>query len=612
MKSSLAVLLTAAGTAALFAQAPVVERVDPPNWWAGMKTHQVQLMLTGENLSGISARSESPQIQVNRVWKAASSSYAFLDIDIDPNALEGYHRIVLSRGKDTTILQYPLLRRKQADGLFRGFDATDVMYMITPDRFANGDPRNDSAAGFADTVNRKNPDARHGGDLRGIINHLDYLADLGVTAVWVNPLVENNMPAYSYHGYSATDLYRIDPRYGTTDLYRDFVHEAHRRGIKVIMDHVSNHLGSGHPWLDAPPFSDWFNGTRANHIRAYHGKIELSDIHGDSLARVNAVQGWFVDEMPDLNQRNLFVGRYLLQNALWWVESTGIDGIREDTAPYVERKYLSEWGRVLQDEYPYFSIVGEVWIGNPVYVAPWQQGSPLDRDGLSHLGSVTDFALYDAFTDILTGKKGVRALYDVVAQDHLYGDPNALLTFVDNHDVKRAMFRAQGRRDKVVMALTVLMTMRGIPCLYYGTEIGMTGGEEHGMIRGDFPGGFPGDSANAFTAQGRSRREAEMYAAVKQLIHLRRSRQSLMAGKLTHLPPVGEVYAYTRTLDEEKTLVLVNNRPTPRKQSLFGLRTLIGGATKLRDLLNGTTITLKGRAEITLPGTTASVYAVEN
>jgi neopullulanase len=611
MKSFYAAIILAAGAAALHAQAPVVGRVDPPNWWVGMKTHQIQLMLTGENLGGMTARSESPQIQVNRVWRAASPSYAFIDIDVDANALEGYHRIVLSRGKDTTILQYPLLRRKQPDGLYRGFDATDVIYLITPDRFANGDPKNDTAPGFADTVNRKNPDARHGGDLRGIINHLDYLSDLGVSALWVNPLVENNMSSYSYHGYSATDLYRIDPRYGTADLYRDFVREAHRRGLKVILDHVSNHLGSRHPWLETPPFADWFNGTKANHIKAYHGKIELSDIHGDSLARINAVQGWFVDEMPDLNQRNAFVARYLIQNTLWWIETSGIDGIREDTAPYVERKYLSDWGRVIQEEYPYFSLVGEVWIGNPVFVAPWQQGSPLDRDGLSRLGSVTDFALYDAFTDFLTGKKGARAFYDVISQDHLYGDPNALLTFVDNHDVKRALFRAQGRKDKVLMALTVLLTTRGIPCLYYGTEAGMMGGEDHGLIRGDFPGGFAGDSLNAFTAQGRSRREAEMFAAVKQLIHLRRSRQSLMSGTLTHLPPVNEVYAYTRTLADEKTLVLVNNRATPRKQSIYALRSLIGGASRLRDLLTGSVTDLKGRADITLPGATASIFAVE-
>jgi glycosidase len=611
MKFHLLVTVAALACSNGSAQGPVVDRVDPPNWWCGMKTHQIQLMLTGDNLTGIAAHSESPQIQVTRVWRSASAMYAFLDIDIDVNALEGYHRIVLSRGKDTTILQYPLLRRQRPEGLYRGFDASDVVYLITPDRFADGDTSNDSVRGFADSLNRRSPDGRHGGDIRGIINHLGYLADLGVTALWVNPLVENNMPKYSYHGYAATDLYAIDSRYGSNDLYREFVHEAHRRGFKVIMDHVSNHVGNAHPWMRALPFSDWINGTQGNHIKAYHGKIELVDIHGDSISRVNSVQGWFVDTMPDLNQRNLFLARYLIQNTLWWIESTGIDGIREDTAPYVEKRFLSEWGRTIAQEYPYFTIVGEIWIGNPVYVAPWQQGSPLDREGSSHFASVTDYALYDAFKNLLSGKRGVRGIYDVIAQDHLYGDPNEVLTFIDNHDVPRAMSVAGGKKERVLMALTVLTTLRGIPCIYYGTEIGMAGKGGDGTIRGDFPGGFPHDSTNAFTPTGRSRREVELFNAIRQLIRLRRSRHSLMAGTLTHLPPSREVYAYTRTLGNEKTLVIVNNNAGARKQSLYALRALIGAAGKLRDLISGGIIDLRGRRSLTISGNTAMVYAVE-
>jgi glycosidase len=294
-----------------------------------------------------------------------------------------------------------------------------------------------------------------------MIDRLGYLADLGVTALWVTPLVENNMPQASYHGYAVTDFFRIDPRFGTNALYEEFVREAHRRGLKVIMDHVSNHVGLAHPWMKNLPSADWLNGSAANHQRATHSKVELTDIHGDSSFRASATLGWFADHMPDLNQHTSFVSRYLIQNTLWWIESTGIDGIREDTYPYADGRYLAEWARAILAEYPDFNIVGEVWVGDPAILATYQHGSPLARSFDTRLPALTDFALYDAFTTVFGARGSIRAIYDCLAKDHLYTDPSNLMIFVDNHDVRRILSVTQGDPRRALLALKILLTTRG-------------------------------------------------------------------------------------------------------------------------------------------------------
>jgi glycosidase len=588
-----------------------VVKVEPPNWWNGMAMKQVQLMVYGDNLAGITARSQSPQIKVLRVYRTPNPSYAFIDIEIAPDAFEGFHRLMLNKGGDSVVLNYPVLRRKNTAGRFRGFDQNDIIYLITPDRFANGDTTNDNVEGYPDRRDRNSGLGRHGGDLRGIVGRLDYVKDLGVTTLWINPLVENNMTWASYHGYAATDLYRIDPRFGDNAQYVDLVHEAHHRGLKVIMDHVSNHIGINHPWLKNLPSADWLNGSVGNHVRATHSKAELTDVHGDSSSRMSATLGWFADIMPDLNQRTSFVGRYLIQNTLWWIETTGIDGIREDTYPYADGRYLAEWARAIRAQYPFFNIVGEIWVGDPAFLSPYQEGSPINRGFDTRLPSVTDFALYDAFTGVFGNKGSIRLIYDCLTRDHLYRNPAALMTFVDNHDVRRILHQAGGDAARVRLALTILLTTRGIPQLYYGTEIGMMGGKDHGSIRGDFPGGFPGDSTNAFAPDGRSPREEEMFSFTKSLLRLRKERPSLRSGRLIHFSPVNEAYVYFRILPGEKSMIIANNREESQKVGLAPFRLQLAGAATLRNLETGVITPLESTTEIDVGGNEAVILAVE-
>ena len=606
----LSALLIAAGPGQSPAQPMSVSRVDPPNWWTGMRMNQIQLMVTGENLSGITARSRSPQVRVTHVYRTPNPSYAFIDIEIARDALAGFHRITLYNGRDSLPLTYPVLKRKPDQGRYRGFDPSDVVYLITPDRFANGDTANDNAPGMTEEKDRSNPGGRHGGDLKGIIDHLDYLADLGVTALWINPVLENNAPAYSYHGYAATDLYRVDPRLGSNDEYDDLVRLAHAKGLKVIMDHVSNHIGVKHPWLKNLPSADWLNGSQANHQHELHWKMELQDIHGDSAVRANVTQGWFADNMPDLNQKNSFVARYLVENTIWWIESSGIDGIREDTFSYADGRFLADWAAAIADEYPSLTIVGEVWIGDPVFLAAYQKGSQLPRSMETGLFSVTDFALHDALAQVFGSHGSVRAVFDCLSKDFLYPDPENLLTFLDNHDLRRIAYITHGDPHRTLMALKMLLTLRGIPEILYGTELGMAGGTDDGMIRSDFPGGFPGDPRNAFTQKGRTPKEREIFTTLRQLLHIRKERRSLAYGNMIHFPPVNESYTYLRILQNEKTLVIVNNRSGAQKVSLAQVKEYIGEAKVLKNLLTGVE-TEAGVAEIDVPGNDVVILAIE-
>ncbi|MEW6510827.1 MAG: alpha-amylase family glycosyl hydrolase [Bacteroidota bacterium] len=585
-----------------------MRKVEPPNWWSGMVMKQVQLMIHGTHLTGLGAYSESPQIRVVRIYRTPDPSYAFVDIEIAEDALEGYHRITLTGAHDSVSFAYPILHRRASGTGQRGFDAGDVIYLITPDRFANGDTTNDTVSGMTEARNRHSPLGRHGGDLKGIIDHLDYLSDLGVSALWINPLVENNMPAASYHGYAATDLYTIDPRFGTNALYEELVREAHRRGLKVIMDHVSNHVGIAHPWMKDLPSADWLNGSASSHLRVSHDLPVLTDVHMDSTEGAAVVSGWFSDNMPDLNQRNSFVARYLTQNTIWWIESTGIDGIREDTYPYADQRFLAEWARAIFAEYPAFSIVGEVWIGDPAFVAPYQKGSPLAVGGGTNLPSVTDFPLFDAFTEVFGNRGSIRLIYDGLSKDHLYADPYALMTFVDNHDTRRIMYLTEGDSARALLALTLLLTTRGIPQIYYGTEIGLMGGRSHGAIRADFPGGFPGDTTDAFTVEGRV--SNSMFTSLRRILHLRKQRPSLAYGRLVHFPPVDEAYVYLRALDDEQTMIIVNNKNQPQRINLAPYRHGLAGATRLRDLITGGVVDIGNVEQIEIGGNTAGIYAV--
>ncbi len=584
-----------------------LNKVEPPNWWTGMKNDTVQLMIYGSGLSGSTVSSSANGITVLRIEPVANPSYAFVTILIDSGLAGGTYPLQFKNGDDTVTLHYPVYTRENPDGRYRGFGPDDVVYLITPDRFADGDTTNESFAGMKDGYNPGKLIGRHGGDIRGIIDHLDYFRDLGVTALWMNPMVENDT-RMSYHGYAATDLYRIDRRFGTNDLYRTLVAEAHRRGLKIILDHVSNHISIDHPWLKNLPDTSWLNGSARHHENNRHQKATLTDPHADSAARANVTDGWFQDYMPDLNQRNLLLTRYLIQNTIWWIESTGLDGIREDTYSYSDPEFLSRWAAAILREYPHFNIVGEVWLNDPVYIAPYQKGSCLSQHE-TNLPSVTDYGLFTPFMRVFgRDNADISVIYECLGKDFLYPAPDHLMTFLDNHDVTRIMSICSGDVRKVKLALTLLLTLRGIPEMLYGTEIGMEGEGDHGRIRADFPGGFPHDRRNAFTAAGRTADETALYDWTKKLLSVRKEHASFRRGELVHFPPADNCYVYFRILPAETTMVITNNSSGSKTIRTDEYKGYLSGTAHLVNLLTNESIPMPG--EIRVGGKTSMIFNI--
>lgn len=571
-----------------------VNKIEPPNWWAGMKTNEIELLVYGENLANTKVFSENDAIKIIKYEPNFSGKYLFVTVKVNGATEPDDGKIIFVNEGDSVEINYPILKREFPAESHAGFSEKDVVYLITPDRFANGDETNDTALGAENLLNRAEGLARHGGDIEGIIRHLDYFNELGVTALWINPLLENNMPI-SYHGYAATDLYNVDPRFGNNELYKKLVGEAHRRDIKIIYDHVSNHVGINHKWVENPPCEDWFHGTPQNHLPALHEKMALFDIHADSNIVKRVLQGWFVNEMPDLNQSNPHVARYLIQNAIWWIEFAGIDGFREDTYAYVNQKFLKRLVETLKNEYPNFEVVGEVWTGEPEFLAPYLKNNKFGNEN-TELNVVTDFAFRDALADFLGGGN-LQKLYDVMCKDFIYAPENKFMTFLDNHDLQRPLFIARGNTDKVKTAFAMLFTLRGIPQILYGDEIAMYGGKEHGEIRSDFPGGWKDDKRNAFTEKGRTKKENEIFNFVKRLILLRKNHPALQNGKLTHYPPYRNVYTYVRENGEEKFLVIVNGNGEKAKVGGGMFKDLVADGSEFVDAFSGREIEI-GKAEI--------------
>jgi glycosidase len=531
-----------------------------------MKYNKIQLMLYGKNLNIDSAVSAFPEIRISKINNVENKVYTFIDIDISENAKAGEYHINLISGKDKINIAFPLYDRDIFSTKHKGFSSSDIVYLITPDRFANGDLTNDNHPDLFDKLNPQNPYGRHGGDIQGIINNISYLKELGITAIWLNPLLENNMRV-SYHGYAATDLYLIDHRFGTNELFKELVNECHKNGIKLIKDHVNNHIGVNHHWVKYLPMPDWFNGTPDNFFITSHDKVSMTDINSSEIIRKKNTDGWFVSEMPDMNQRNEFVAKYLIQNTIWWIEYSGIDGIREDTYPYPDQEFLSNWAADILNEYPEFNIVGESWINDPAFLSPYQKGNLFNKEFDTNLPSVMDFPLLSAIWDLSENKR-INSLYNVLSKDHLYSNPMNLMVFADNHDVERLMFYLNGDVDRYKMIITFLLTTRGIPQIYYGTEIGMKGGKGHGAIREDFPGGFPGHDRNSFTSSGRTDYENLLFEWFKEIIKLRKNYKAMSMGNLIHYPPENEIYFYFRVYNDELILVVLNNSNKKQKITL--------------------------------------------
>ncbi len=588
-----------------------IYKIEPPNWWIGMKWDTVQLMIYGENLDNVNVSSSENKLKILNVQTAENSMYMFVDIFIPENLEAGNYNLIFNRDNVNKEILFPVLERELSMDKHLGFSNKDVIYLIFADRFCDGNPSNNLIGDSLDHYSSADIDGRKGGDIEGIISKLDYLKEFGVTTIWITPLLENNM-WMSYHGYAATDLYKIDPRFGSNELYKKLVDEAHKRGLKIILDHVSNHIGINHFWISNLPFKEWLNGSPGNHLPISHDKIAFVDIHGDSSVVKFNQEGWFTDYMADLNQRNLFLKNYLIQNTIWWIEYSGLDGIREDTYPYSDQKYLSKWAKAILTEYPDFNIVGEIWQGIPAVVSAYQTNSPIRKIEFdSNLPSVTDFALCDAIRTYISGEKDFRNVYQTISQDVIYSDPDNLLVFFDNHDIDRAMLIANDNMGKIKIALNLILFTRGIPAIFYGTEIGIKGGTKHGELRQPFPGGFPGDERNAFTSAERNEQENAIYNYLHHLLKLRKEYPSLSKGKLTHVYSGDDIYYLIKTFGDEKIIILLNtgDKIIPFYPSL--LKMIIKDASVLQNLSNDEMINLNTDVLIELEQYSAKYFLVK-
>ncbi len=567
-----------------------VRKVQPASWWAGIDQAPLQVLLYGHRLADAEPSLSTAAVSIRETVRFANPDYLILYLDIQGAAPQTFD-ILLKKGKRTERVPYELRPRRTGTGYAQGFDAGDVVYLLMPDRFANGNPHNDTVAGLLEkTACRTRPDGRHGGDLEGIMQHLDYFADLGVTALWTTPVLENDMPGGSYHGYAVTDYYRIDPRFGSNETYRQFVEQAHGKGIKVIMDMVFNHCGSENFLFKDMPDADWFNYGR-RYVQTNYETLAPSDVHAADTVRALAVKGWFTECMPDWNQRNRYVADYLIQNSIWWVEYAGIDGIRQDTHPYIDPAMSARWCNTLTALYPRLNIVGEAWMGNNVSVAYWQKRSKVAAPSDPQLPAVMDFPLMDILNRLGADGQGLYPVYAYLAQDGVYADPMRLLTFLDNHDTSRfcrtETQAADGNRFR--QALTLLLTLRGIPQLYYGTEILACGDKAQGdgLLRRDFPGGWPGDTVNVFTGVNLEPRQHEAFRFTQKLLRWRRGNEVIARGSLKHFPPMKGVYVYERKYNGRSVVVMLNG--TAESQTLpLGIYREILPAPAAHDVLSGT------------------------
>ncbi len=549
-----------------------IERVEPMFWWAGMTSPELQIMVYGENISAFDIDFEYPGVELVAVSKVQNPNYLFVDLKLDKNVQPGKFDIHFK--KENTAIEsytYELKSREKGSANRMGFNASDVIYLITPDRFVNGNPENDWVEGMKEKPKRSDKDGRHGGDIRGIINSLDYLQQMGFTAVWLNPVLENNMTRVSYHGYSTTDFYKVDPRYGTNDEYRELNDELDKRGMKLIMDMIFNHCGSEHWWMEDLPMNDWINNFPDYKI-TNHRRTVNQDPHVSEADRKAMVDGWFVPTMPDLNQTNPFMAKYLIQNSIWWIEFVGLEGIRQDTWPYPDKNMMAEWTKCVLKEYPHFNIVGEEWSMNPAIVSYWQMGK-INSDGYEcYLPSLMDFPLQNAVSNGLKNEEkwdsGVIQIYESIANDFLYPDENNLVIFPDNHDMSRFFVQVGEDVDLLKMGVAYFLTTRGIPQIYYGTEILMSHpGSAHGDIRADFPGGWIDDNVNAFTGKGLTKEQKEMQEYISTVQNWRKNKDVIHTGKLMHFAPENGIYTYFRYKDDEVVMVILNKNESEKTLS---------------------------------------------
>ena len=601
---------------------PSVSKVEPPSWWARHSINPVRLLVRGKNLAGARVRSRSPAIQTSAVRVNLSGTYLFVDLKISPTARPGSHPLTLVTPQGTTTIPFTIAAPLDTATHFQGITSSDVIYLIMPDRFADGDAANNAPADAPAAANdRQNPRAFHGGDLRGIINHLAYLKDLGVTALWLNPWYDNWngvndcdkpwCPNTYYHGYHAIDYYAVEDRFGDLQMLRELVEKAHALGLKIIQDQVANHVGSRHPWVSDPPLENWFHGTLAHHELNRFRNVALLSPHANRDEFRNTLDGWFSDDLPDMNQEEPEVARYEIQNALWWIGATGIDGIRQDTIQYLPRRFIRELSLALHRQYPKMWMVGEVFDLDAAHTS-YFIGCHTGWDGVdTELDSVFDFPLWATSLRAFTNKTSMRALRDQLKYDALYPDPARITTFANNHDTARFMSLEGATLEGAMLHVAFTLSVRGIPQLYYGEEIAMTGKDDPDNRR-DFPGGFPGDARNAFDAAGRTPPQQKMYEWTRSWIRLRTEHTALTSGALIDLFYDDDTYVFARQ-DKTETVIVAFNRSEQEKKISVSVRSIgVKDDAPLNALIGlvGSNHVANGQATLTLARSSASAFMV--
>jgi len=560
-----------------------LEKVEPTNWWVGFKDTSLQLLVKEENIGNSKPSISYAGVSIKKVNKAKSENYLFIDLVIDKNTKPGKFDIIFtfddSKVKTHT---YELKQREKKAKDYIGFDSSDAIYLVTPDRYTNADETNDINKKLKETtIDRTDGYKRHGGDLQGIINGLDYISDLGFTTVWPTPVLMNDMPQGSYHGYAITDYYKVDPRFGTINDYKNLADTLRKKGMKLIMDQVANHCGLEHWWMKDLPFEDWVNDQENYEANidnwtykaakfSNHRRTTNQDLYASESDRKGNTDGWFVETMPDLNQRNPFMAKYIILNSIWWIETLGLGGIRQDTYPYPDKKFMSNWAGAIMKEYPNFSIVGEEWIYNPLLVGYWQKGAK-NKDGYdSNLKSTMDFPMSNAIIEGINEKeswnKGLVKLYEGLANDFYYANPKDIMVFLDNHDKSRLFTEMKEDATKAKMALSYMMMLPRIPQMYYGTEILMddtANPGDHGLIRTDFPGGWKGDKVNAFTGEGLSKDQKSMQYFVSKILNYRKTSEAIQEGKTIHFAPFMNTYFLFRIKGNETVVHIINKNEDP-------------------------------------------------
>ena len=607
----------ALGTTLSMNAAVKIDKIEPANWFVGMKDASLQLMVYGQGIKTAEVTTDYPGVKIDSLVRLDSPNYLLVYMNVK-DAQPGTMNLLFQQGKQKKKVAYELKVREKKGEERIGFSNADVLYMLMPDRFASGRSDNDQIKGMRPYKNdRSEPSLRHGGDLEGIRQHLDYFKELGVTALWFTPVLENNSPDNglfsTYHGYATTDYYRVDPRFGSNEEYRRLCDEAHEKGLKIVMDMIFNHSGFEHPWVKDMPTKDWLNtpewlkGTNlddqtqmtvgSDYLQTSYKLTPVVDPYASKVDMRETVDGWFVPTMPDLNQRLTWVMDYLIQNSIWWIETVGIDGIRMDTYPYADADGMARWMKRIHLEYPHFNTVGETWVTEPAYTAAWQKDSKLSNRN-SYLPTVMDFAFYDRINlakheETDDWWKGFNRIYNSLVYDYLYPNPSSVMAFLDNHDTDR--FLGNGKDSTALkQALALLLTINRIPQLYYGTEILMNGTKEKtdGNVRRDFPGGFPGDSKNAFTREGRTKAENAMFDWLSRLLHWRQGNEVITKGSQTQFIPYKGIYVIARQYQGKTVLTILNGKRSQATMAVERYSEAIGNHTQAKDVLTGTTYQL--------------------